>query len=130
MRMTGDSNWRGRPPCPGKSCRRGFPGGQRELLRYPSYSDLAGTGFTRADRPGVPEVAVVNRTAARHYWGTQDPVGKRFSADNGQTWTQIVGVVGDVKQYGLDKILRRDLRVHGAEPLMDAVLVVKTKPNR
>jgi putative ABC transport system permease protein len=87
---------------------------------------LQGRGFTRADRPGVPDVAVVNRTAARHFWGTQDPVGKRFSADNGQSWTQIVGVVGDVKQYGLDKDAADEIYVSMAQnPLMDAALVVK-----
>jgi putative ABC transport system permease protein len=89
---------------------------------------LQGRGFTRADRPGVPDVAVVNRAAARHFWGTQDPIGKRFSTDGGQTWTQIVGVVGDVKQYGLDKDAPDEIYVSMAQnPLMDAVLVVKTE---
>jgi ABC-type antimicrobial peptide transport system permease subunit len=40
---------------------------------------------------------------ARHYWPNQDPVGHHISIDDGKTWTTIVGVVGNVHQYGLDK---------------------------
>src|SRR5437667_11386135 len=104
MRMTGDFQLEGQTPVPGQK----LPVADFRVVSE-SYFDtlhipvLQGRRFTRADRPGVPDVAVVNRTAARHFWGMQDPVGKRFSADNGQTWTQIVGVVGDIKQYGLDK---------------------------
>jgi len=88
MRMTGDFQLEGQTPVPGQK----LPVADFRVVSE-SYFDtlhipiLQGRGFTRADRPGVPDVAVVNRTAARHYWGTQDPVGKRFSADNGQTWT-------------------------------------------
>jgi putative ABC transport system permease protein len=69
----------------------------------------------------------VNRTAARHFWGSRDPVGKRFSTDGGKTWTQIVGVVGDVKQYGLDKDAADEIYVPLAQsPLLDAIVEVKT----
>ena len=37
------------------------------------------------------------------YWDKSDPVGSRISLDNGQTWSTIVGIVGDVKQFGLDQ---------------------------
>jgi len=129
MRMTGDFQLEGQTPVPGQK----LPVADFRVVSE-SYFDtlhipiLQGRGFTRADRPGVPDVAVVNRRAARHYWGMQDPVGKRFSADNGQTWTQIVGVVGDVKQYGLDKDAADEIYVSMAQnPLMDAILVVKTE---
>ncbi len=129
MRMTGDFQLEGQTPVPGQK----LPVADFRVVSE-SYFDtlhipvLQGRRFTRADRPGVPDVAVVNRTAARHFWGMQDPVGKRFSADNGQTWTQIVGVVGDIKQYGLDKDAADEIYVSMAQnPLMDAVLVVKTE---
>ena len=48
-------------------------------------------------------VAVINQTMANHFWAAQDPLGRRISIDEGETWIQIVGVVGDVRQYGLDR---------------------------
>jgi putative ABC transport system permease protein len=128
MRMTGDFQLEGRTPVPGQALPvadfRVVSESYFQTLHIPV---LEGRAFTRTDRPGVPDVAVVNRTAARHFWGTQDPVGKRFSTDSGRTWTQIVGVVGDIKQYGLDKEAADEIYVPLAQnPLLDAVLVVKT----
>src|SRR3982074_1054474 len=37
------------------------------------------------------------------YWDRSDPLGSRISLDNGRTWSTIVGIVGDVRQFGLDK---------------------------
>ena len=37
------------------------------------------------------------------YWNQRDPVGSRISTDNGRTWATVVGIVGDVKQFGLDR---------------------------
>jgi putative ABC transport system permease protein len=88
---------------------------------------LEGRDFTRQDRPDRPIVAIVNRTAAHRFWGTQDPVGKRISTDKGKTWIQIVGVVGDVKQYGLDKDAPDEIYVPLADsPVSGLSLVVKT----
>jgi putative ABC transport system permease protein len=64
---------------------------------------LRGRAFTDADDLSAPQVAIVNEAAARHHWGAEDPVGKRVSFDNGRTWVTIVGVAGNVRQYGLDK---------------------------
>jgi putative ABC transport system permease protein len=63
----------------------------------------------------------------RHLWGGQDPVGKRISTDEGHTWIQIVGVVGDVKQYGLDRDPADEVYFSLAQtPLLDGDVVVKT----
>ncbi|PYX97741.1 MAG: hypothetical protein DMG71_02290 [Acidobacteria bacterium] len=98
--------------------------GYFETLRIPISE---GRDFTRGDRPGAPDVAIVNRSAARHFWGTQDPIGKRISTDNGKTWIQIVGVVGDVKQYGLNQDAADELYFPLANsPLLNGDLVVKT----
>jgi putative ABC transport system permease protein len=52
-------------------------------------------------------VALINETMANQLWPDQDPLGKRIkfpgSERNPQPWRTVVGVVGDVKQYGLDK---------------------------
>ena len=128
MHMTGDFMIEGQTPVPGQvhpiSDFRVVSEGYFETLRIPI---LEGRAFTRADRPGAPDVAIVNRSAARHFWGTQDPVGKRFSADGGKSWIQIAGVVGNVKQYGLDKESVDEIYVPLAQsPLLDGILVIKT----
>lgn len=63
----------------------------------------AGRIFAETDRLGQPVAVVINESLARAYWPGEDPIGRRISTDNGQTWDTIVGVVGDVKQYGLDR---------------------------
>jgi predicted permease len=67
---------------------------------------LQGRAFERTDRPEAPRVAVVNRSFARRYWPGEDPIGRRIQIPNGPPgtetpWTTIVGVVRDVRQYGL-----------------------------
>ena len=63
---------------------------------------VRGRTFTDADDRETQKVAVINKAMMR-YWDASDPIGSRISLDNGQTWTTIVGIVGDVKQFGLDK---------------------------
>ncbi len=128
MRMSGDFEIEGQTPVPGQvhpvSDFRVVSEGYFETLHIPV---LAGRAFTRADRPGAPDVAILNRSGARHFWGTQDPIGKRFSVDGGKSWIQIAGVVGDVRQYGLDKDPVDEIYVPLAQsPFLDAVLTIKT----
>lgn len=71
--------------------------GYFETLRVPL---LRGRTFTERDHDEAPDVAVINQSLARRYWGDADPIGTRIGDDvNG--WVTIVGVVGDVKQDGL-----------------------------
>jgi putative ABC transport system permease protein len=128
MTMTGDFQIEGQAPAPGQA----LPKADFRIVS-PSYFDalhipiLNGRGFLQTDRPGNPDVAAVNRSAARHLWGSQDPVGTRFSTDGGKTWTQVVGVIGDIKQYGLDKDVADEIYVPMAQnPLGQASLVIKT----
>ena len=64
---------------------------------------LAGRPFANGDRADAPLVAIVNQHMARHYWNAASPVGEKISSDNGKTWMTIVGVIGNVRQYGLDR---------------------------
>ncbi|MGP8245745.1 MAG: ABC transporter permease [Bryobacteraceae bacterium] len=46
--------------------------------------------------------AVINEAMARHFWPNEDPEGQVFSWGNGSgPWQQVIGVVGDVKEWGL-----------------------------
>ncbi|MGA7409861.1 MAG: ABC transporter permease [Bryobacteraceae bacterium] len=60
-----------------------------------------GRFFTERDNPTAPTVAVIDDVMAGHLFPGQDPIGRQFSlVVLGQV--QIVGVVGHVKQWGLD----------------------------
>jgi putative ABC transport system permease protein len=62
--------------------------------------------FTERDVRDSPHVAVINETMARKIFPDEDPIGKRITFDGGgknPDWYEIVGIVGDVKQYGLDQ---------------------------
>jgi putative ABC transport system permease protein len=88
---------------------------------------LRGRMFTDGDDDKAPRVAIVNDAAARGRWGAEDPIGKRFSFDNGTTWITVVGVVGNVKQYGLDKEPAQEIYGPIAQTPFGSFLVVKTK---
>jgi putative ABC transport system permease protein len=65
---------------------------------------IRGRTFTPQDDAKAPRVAVINETMARQQFPNEDPIGKRINITNGpDTWRQIVGIVGDIKQYGVDK---------------------------
>lgn len=64
---------------------------------------VSGRSFTDHDDEKTMQVAIINQTMARHRWPNENPVGKRISFDKGKTWTKVIGVVGDAKEYGLSR---------------------------
>jgi putative ABC transport system permease protein len=86
---------------------------------------VRGRAFEDKDEPRAQPVAVVNQAFARHYWGDSDPIGQRVSfGDEEEPWVTIVGVVGDVRQYGLDREPGLELyRPFAQSPGWGAVLV-------
>jgi putative ABC transport system permease protein len=65
-----------------------------------------GRAFAAADRHDSAPVAIINDSLARHYFDGRDPIGARMRLDDGQKvprQVEIVGVVGDVKHFGLEK---------------------------
>jgi predicted permease len=59
---------------------------------------LRGRAFSAGDTRDAPIVAIVNQSLASRFWPAEDPVGRRITFDNGQTWTTIVGVVANARQ--------------------------------
>ena len=64
---------------------------------------LKGRDFTPNDRLGSPEVTIIDHSFAQHYFGNEDPIGKRLNISSGApVWLVIVGVAGEIKSQGLD----------------------------
>jgi len=64
-----------------------------------------GRFFDDHDDAQSQPVAVINETMARQFWQGEDALGKRFklgSVDSQNPWATVVGVVGDVKEMGLE----------------------------
>ncbi len=67
-----------------------------------------GRGFAASDGPQSQPVALIDETLARRHWPTGSPLGQRIQlgSSGAGPWLTIVGVVGHVKQAGLDKEAR------------------------
>jgi len=85
--------------------------GQKSLSMFDAYvSDgyfrtlnipiLQGRGFVETDKKGAPLVAVVNETAAKHFWPRGDAVGSRFHlGDANGDLVQVVGIARTSKYF-------------------------------
>jgi predicted permease len=77
-----------------------------------------GRFFTSKDDEHSPPVAVIDEVFARKHFPGQDPVGKRVVLNNTGGILEIVGVVGHVKQWGLDLDDTHSLRAQLYLPCM------------
>jgi putative ABC transport system permease protein len=65
---------------------------------------LRGRDFDARDS-GAPLAAIINASLARLHFSEQDPIGRRVKVGNATSpnpWLTIVGVVGDMRQMGID----------------------------
>lgn len=63
---------------------------------------MHGRMFAETDTNGAPPVAIIDQKMADRFWPHGDAVGKRIRRNDSDPWFTIVGVVGVVKEYGLD----------------------------
>src|SRR5690348_1767800 len=95
---------------------------------------MAGRRFDATDTPDGPSRVLVNETAARRYFRNGEAVGKRIRIGpnpNGD-WMTVVGVVGDVRNAGLDLPPTPTLFVNHAQQAWQHTLsvVVRTSDSR
>jgi predicted permease len=95
----------GRPPLPaGQGAVADYNSATPDYFQTLSIPLLKGRVFTEQDTGQSPAVAMISETMARRFWPGEDPVGQRLIIDDGgPNPRQIVGVVGDVKHYGLER---------------------------
>ena len=84
----------------------GISPGWMETMKIPL---IGGRDFRPAD--ANPQVAIVNQTFAKQFFGGENPIGRSFRTDKAQTQYEVVGVAGDA--------IYRDLR----EPMLPVVYV-------
>jgi predicted permease len=104
---------------------------------------LAGRSFTSRDRSGSLRVAILNETAARGFFGTESPLGRKvnFPGQRVEDQHEIVGVVADARyqdlrtpdepmvyvplEQAIDPITRAVLFVRGAGDVMQLVPAIR-----
>ncbi|HEX8724611.1 MAG TPA: ABC transporter permease [Gemmatimonadaceae bacterium] len=87
---------------------------------------VRGRLFTDADRDTLRPPLIVSRRLVTRFWRGRDPIGTTVSFDNGKTWNPIVGVVGDVRQNGLDADVTDEVYVPAAaSPPADIRILVR-----
>lgn len=62
----------------------------------------AGRYFDDHDDAAAPPVMIVDETFARRFYPGENPLGQRIQVTNGTKPGEIVGVVGDVREIGVD----------------------------
>ena len=92
---------------------------------------VAGRDFAESDTASRPRVAIINERMAKYFFGSQNPIGKKFSQDDDPKKPldiEIIGVVKDAKYVKLAEEPRRHFYTAMAqEPLLfDMTLHVRT----
>lgn len=72
----------------------------QDFLNTVGIPMLRGRPFAATDVAGAPLVAIVNETFARHFFGNEDPIGKRFGYDSAYDRV-VIGVVRDAHIDGI-----------------------------
>ena len=85
----------------------------------------SGRQFSDADDANATRVAIINPSAAAHRWPDDDPLGKRIKFNDDQGWLTIVGVVGDVRYYGLNQEPADEVYVPHAQDAFTGFLLVR-----
>jgi putative ABC transport system permease protein len=103
--------------------------GYFDTMRIPF---LKGRGFTEGDAAVAASapVAIISESTAKHIWPGENPLGKAIQLggrEEDKPWAVIVGIVGDVRQTGLDAGLTADAYLlESQNPSGGGTLVVRS----
>ncbi len=71
---------------------------------------VRGRRFDARDRDGAPRTVIVSERFASAHWPNQNPIGRRIGLPLPNVpWFTVVGVVGSVRQLGLDQPLEPEV---------------------
>ncbi len=81
--------------------------------------------FTASDGANTPLVVLANESFVRKYFPGEDPLGKRIGQP--ERWREIVGIVGNVRNFGLDREEPPAVYLpHPQTPIRAMTLVLRT----
>lgn len=121
----------GRPPLPpGASQSTNYYSVSADYFKAMGIPLLKGRLITATDTNNSPHVAVINETMARKMFPDEQAIGKRITfgrKEKDTDWYEIVGIVGDVKHYGLDQpTTMQTYEPYTQQTFPDMTLVVRT----
>jgi predicted permease len=98
----GQINVEGFTPAPGQELQVDLRIASAEYFRALEVPLRAGRFFSDHDTPDSQQVVIVDDRFARRFWPNQAGVGKHVWFDHPEKPFTVVGVVGTVRQYGLE----------------------------
>lgn len=88
---------------------------------------MRGRMFAATDTDKMPPVAIIDQKMADRFWPHGGAIGKRIRQSDNSPWVTIVGVVGVVKEYGLDTETRMVVYYpHAQSPWKKLYVVART----
>ena len=104
--LTGSVGWggisvEGYTPSPGQELQVDLRNASTDYFRAMEIALIKGRFFSEHDTADMPRVVIIDDRFAQRFWPNGDAVGKHLWF-NPQRPITIVGVVGTVKQYGLE----------------------------
>jgi putative ABC transport system permease protein len=118
----------------GRPSDKNIPSPDEELREVsPDYFRALGTPlikgrfFTDADKADAPPVIIVNQAFAKKFWPNEDALGKRIvmgGMSDDPKWITIVGIVGDMRHFGLDIDPRPEMYVSFAQSAYSTAIYV------
>jgi putative ABC transport system permease protein len=100
-------------PIPGMSYDANHRQVSTDYMRAMNVPLRAGRYFDDRDNENSMPVAIINETMARQYWPGENALGRRFKLGDpnepGKLWKEIVGIVADIRQMGLDEPVKAEM---------------------
>jgi predicted permease len=100
-------------PVPGMAYDANHRQVSANYLKAMNISLRQGRYFDSRDNAQSLPVAIINETMARQYWPSENALGRRFKLGDpnepGKQWKEIVGIVADIRQMGIDEPVKAEM---------------------
>ncbi len=115
----------GQPATPDKPNRAEFRRAGPNFFATLEMPLLEGRTFDGSDTPDGDPVVIINDTARRQFFDGS-PVGRRVRWGDSDRWHSVVGVVGDIRYFGLDSPATPELYISSTQaPNSSAAIFVR-----